>query len=446
MRAPILVEACVDSVESALAAARGGAHRIELCASLVEGGTTPSAGTLAVCRARLDIPIFVLIRPRGGDFLYSAAELAVMLEDIGRAKEAGAHGVVTGALRADGEIDADRTRELIAAARPLRVTFHRAFDVCRDAGRALETLIALGVDRVLTSGQAGTAPEGVETIARAVRPAVRPVIVQASFGGACVESGSALMPPRPYILNELTWKDVRDARYEVAVLPWGACEPHNRHLPYSTDNVETERIADLSARIAWERGARVVVLPVVPFGVNTGQLDLPLCLNMNPSTQALVLRDVATALAGQGVPKLVILNGHGGNDFRQMIRELQPAVSLFLCLVNWYQVVDPKAFFADLGDHAGELETSVMLHLAPDLVRPLSEAGPGAARHFTIAGLREGWAWAPRQWRRVTDDTGVGNPAAATSEKGRRYVDAVSAKIAAFLVELAGRDAGEMYE
>src|SRR2546425_7975444 len=92
-------------------------------------------------------------------------------------------------------------------------------------------------------------------------------------------------------------------------------------------------------------------LPVVPFGVNTGQLDLPLCLNMNPSTQALVLRDVATALAGQSVAKLVILNGHGGNDFRQMIRELQPAVSPFFCVVNWYQVVGPEAVFADLGDH-----------------------------------------------------------------------------------------------
>ena len=165
-----------------------------------------------------------------------------------------------------------------------------------------------------------------------------------------------------------------------------------------------------------------------------------------PSTQALVLRDVATALAGQGMRKLVILNGHGGNDFRQMIRELQPAVSLFLCMVNWYQVVDPKPFFADLGDHAGELETSVMLHLAPELVRPLSEAGPGTARRFTIAGLREGWAWAPRQWRQVTEDTGVGNPAAATSEKGRRYVDVVSDKIAGFLVELAGADTAEMYE
>src|SRR5881628_807634 len=207
------------------------------------------------------------------------------------------------------------------------------------------------------------------------------------------------MPPRPYILNELTWKTVRDARYEVAVLPWGATEAHNFHLPYTTDNIETERIAALAAGRAWERGARVVVLPVVPFGVNTLQLDIPLCLNLNPSTQALVLRDLATALAGQGVPKLVILNGHGGNDFRQMVRELQPAVSLFLCTVNWYQVVDPKAFFSELGDHAGELETSVMLHVAPELVRPLSEAGPGRARRFTITALREGWAWAPRRPR-----------------------------------------------
>ena len=107
----------------------------------------------------------------------------------------------------------------------------------------------------------------------------------------------APLPARPYILNELTWKTVRDARYEVAVLPWGATEAHNLHLPYSTDNVETERIAALAAQRATERGARVVVLPVVPFGVNTGQLDIPLCLNLNPSTQALVLRDIATALA-----------------------------------------------------------------------------------------------------------------------------------------------------
>ena len=192
MPTPILVEACVDSIESALAAARGGAHRLELCANLIEGGTTPSAGTLAVCRARLDIPIFVLIRPRGGDFLYSAAELAVMLEDIRRAKQAGAQGVVTGVLRADGEIDADRTGELIAAARPLHVTFHRAFDVCRDASRALETLVALGVERVLSSGQAATAPEGAETIARLVRQAAGRIGVLPG-GGVTPDNAAALV-------------------------------------------------------------------------------------------------------------------------------------------------------------------------------------------------------------------------------------------------------------
>jgi creatinine amidohydrolase len=109
-------------------------------------------------------------------------------------------------------------------------------------------------------------------------------------------------------------------------------------------------------------------------------------------------------------------------------------------------VVDPKAFFSDLGDHAGELETSVMLHLAPELVRPLAEAGPGRARRFTIAGLRAGWAWAPRRWRQVTDDTGVGNPAAATADKGRTYVETVSERIGNFLVELAQADTGKRYE
>jgi len=254
------------------------------------------------------------------------------------------------------------------------------------------------------------------------------------------------MANRPFLLNELTWQTVRDVRYEVAVLPWGATEAHNFHLPYSTDNVETEAIAARAAERAWQQGAKVVVLPVVPFGVNTGQLDIRLCINMNPSTQALLLRDVAKSLAGQGIPTLVILNGHGGNDFRQMIRELQPNTSMFLCTVSWFKVVDPKTFFSDLGDHGGELETSVMQHVAPDVVRPLSEAGPGKARQFKIAGFREGWAWAPRQWTEVTNDTGVGNPAAATADKGKRYVEAVAGKIADFFVDLAKADTSNMYE
>ena len=254
------------------------------------------------------------------------------------------------------------------------------------------------------------------------------------------------MPGRPFILSEVTWKTVRETRYEVAVLPWGATEAHNFHLPYATDNIETEEIAARAAERAWKSGAKLVVLPIVPFGVNTGQLDIPLCINMNPSTQALVLRDVANSLAGQGVKKLVVLNGHGGNDFRQMIRELQPQVSLFLCVVNWYKILDLKPYFSDVGDHAGEMETSVMQHVAPDRVLPLSEAGSGKARSFKIAAFREGWAWAPRRWTQVTDDTGVGNPAAATAEKGKRYVEAVTGKLAHFLVDLAMADTKSLYE
>ncbi len=253
------------------------------------------------------------------------------------------------------------------------------------------------------------------------------------------------MPGRAYILSEATWRTVRETRYEVALLPWGATEAHNTHLPYATDTIETEAIAARAAHIAWEKGVKVAVLPAIPFGVQTGQLDIPFCLNLNPSTQARVLGDLVRSLDGQGVPKIVLLNGHGGNDFRQMIRELQPQVKAFLCLMNWYKLVDPRDFFSDLGDHGGELETSVMLHVAPDLVRPLREAGSGAARAWRLEGLREGWAWAPRRWTEVTDDTGVGDPHAATPEKGERYVATVVERIAAFLVELAAADSTNLY-
>src|SRR5262245_45283987 len=185
------------------------------------------------------------------------------------------------------------------------------------------------------------------------------------------------MPGRPYVLADTTWKSVREHVPEVAVLPWGATEAHNYHLPYATDTIQTEHVAAEAARIAWEAGARVVVLPAVPFGVQTGQLDIPLCLNMNPSTQAALLADLAHSLSGQGVRKLVVLNGHGGNDFRAMLRELQPRVNVFICTLNWYQVIDPRRFFTEPGDHAGEMETSVLLHLAPGLVLPLAEAGEG---------------------------------------------------------------------
>lgn len=254
------------------------------------------------------------------------------------------------------------------------------------------------------------------------------------------------MTRRPYVLAESNWKAVRDTSFEVAVLPWGATEPHNYHLPYGTDNYESASIAERAAEIAWAKGAKVVVLPTVPFGVNTGQLDLKLALNMNPTTQFALLTDLASAIADQGVRKLLILNGHGGNDFRQMIRELQPLVDLFICSINWWTCVSGASYFDEPGDHAGEMETSLMMSLAPELVLPLSEAGPGKARKFRVAGLREGWAWAPRQWSEVTADTGTGNPAASTIAKGEKFLDAVTQRIGGFLVDLAAADPRDMYE
>lgn len=166
-----LVEICVDSVESALAAQRGGADRVELCDNLIEGGTTPSAGAITVARNILAIKLHVIIRPRGGDFLYTDVEFETMKIDIEHAKRLGADGVVIGILNPSGGVDARRTSDLIALARPMSVTFHRAFDVCRDPFAALETLNGLGVDRILTSGQEASAVEGADLIAELVRRA-----------------------------------------------------------------------------------------------------------------------------------------------------------------------------------------------------------------------------------------------------------------------------------
>jgi copper homeostasis protein len=178
----LTIEVCVDSVESAMAAERGGADRVELCDNLLEGGTTPSAGAIAIAREQLGIKLQVIIRPRGGDFCYSDVEFAVMRHDVVLAKQLGADGVVIGILTSDGEIDVARTRELIELARPLSVTFHRAFDMSRDPYRALEQLIELGIDRILTSGQEPSVIEGLDLIAELVRLAGDRVIIMPGGG------------------------------------------------------------------------------------------------------------------------------------------------------------------------------------------------------------------------------------------------------------------------
>jgi len=182
MKNRIILEAVVDSVAAAVAAQEGGADRVELCANLLEGGTTPSAGTIQLARQQLGIDMNVMIRPRGGDFCYSDVEFQVMKINVELAKQMGANGVVFGILREDGSVDRERTSTLVQLARPLSVTFHRAFDMTRDPYAALEDLIELGVDRILTSGQEYAVLEGLDLIADLVRKAGDRIIVMPGAG------------------------------------------------------------------------------------------------------------------------------------------------------------------------------------------------------------------------------------------------------------------------
>jgi len=252
---------------------------------------------------------------------------------------------------------------------------------------------------------------------------------------------------RPYILAESNWKDVKEQPVDLVILPWGATEAHNYHLPYATDNIQVDYIAAKAAELAWEQGARVMVLPCVPFGVNTGQKDIRLNINMYPSTQAAVLNDVIEVLNRQAMKKLLILNGHGGNDFKTIIREagaLYPDMLLASC--SWFKALDKSKYFEFEGDHADEMETSLMLYLAGDLVRPLSEAGEGKEKKFKIEALRESWAWMERKWPEVTRDTGVGNPVKSAAKKGEAYFRDLTLKIAGLFVELAAADPQDLYE
>ncbi|WP_243729550.1 creatininase family protein [Salegentibacter sp. 24] len=252
---------------------------------------------------------------------------------------------------------------------------------------------------------------------------------------------------RPYVLAETNWKHVKDENFSTAILPWGATEAHNYHLPYATDNILAQEVAIRAAGKAWDKKAKAVVLPTIPFGVNTGQMDVKLCMNLNPSTQYAILRDVAQVLDKHNINKLVILNAHGGNNFKQMIRELSLEFpEIFACSVNWWQSTSAKPYFEEPGDHAGELETAAVMHLRPELVLPLDQAGEGRAKTFKMNALKEGWASAQREWTQVTPDTGVGNPKAATVEKGRVFFEKTTDMIADFFLELHRADLKDMYE
>lgn len=251
--------------------------------------------------------------------------------------------------------------------------------------------------------------------------------------------------PRPFILAETNWKSVKNTRYTTAILPWGATEAHNYHMPYGTDNYQADYVVEKAAEKAWNQGAKLLVLPTIPYGVNTGQLDVGFCMNMLPSTQLVILKDICDVLVRHGIEKLVIFNGHGANNFMPLIRELAIHFpQLFICSLNWFNAAPKKGIFEEAGDHADEMETSVMMHIAPHLLLSLDQAGDGATKKFNLDGFKDGWAWAQRPWTKITKDTGSGNPYKSTKEKGEKFLELTIENIAGFLHGLSTRTIDEL--
>ena len=247
-------------------------------------------------------------------------------------------------------------------------------------------------------------------------------------------------------MHEANYRQLLDYQPNVAILPWGATEAHNYHLPHGTDVVEAGEVAAAAAGIAHEKGAKPIVLPTIPFGNNGQQLDQVATIHCSTSTAQAILRDVATSLTSQEIDRLVILNGHGGNEFKPLVRDLQFEFDMLVVVVNFWGAatdVHDSLFEDKTGDHANEMETSLMLHLTPDWV-VMDQAGPGERIPFALKTLKEVGAWTPRPWSKVHPDTGSGDPSAATPEKGKAYFEAITAEIARMLVELSGAKKGDL--
>ena len=257
---------------------------------------------------------------------------------------------------------------------------------------------------------------------------------------------------RHWILAETNYGQLKEHSVDVAVLVMGATEPHNLHLPYGTDTFEGTEIASRGCEAAWQRGAKVVMLPPVPYGTQTNMAAFPLAMTLHPTTLLAILRDLCGSLALADVRKLVIVNSHGGNDFKWALRELanQTPVKLFLC--DWFRAMsaDVQAELCEHPeDHAGEMETSLGLAFFPDLVAKKPDgslaADAGTTRKTRFDAVNRGWVSISRPWHLLTTNTGSGYPHAATAEKGQKIVEVASSRLADFLVELAASPVDDQF-
>jgi len=255
----------------------------------------------------------------------------------------------------------------------------------------------------------------------------------------------------PWKLSETTYGVVKDQNYEVAVLPMGATEPHNLHLPYGMDVLEGNLVGEKVCEAAWQRGAKVVLLPTLPYGTQTNQREFPLAMNLNPSTLNAVVTDLVDSLVHSGIRKIVLLNSHGGNEFKGLLRELYGRTPAHLFLCNWWTIFDDMydEIFQRRDDHAGEMETSIGLAFWPELIARNPDgtlaADEGRKAPTRFDAVNRGWVSITRPWHLLTTNAGAGNPHAATAEKGRQLVEVLTDRLAGFLVELSEAEADERF-
>jgi creatinine amidohydrolase len=231
---------------------------------------------------------------------------------------------------------------------------------------------------------------------------------------------------------------ISQRNYEVAVLPIGAIEPHNRHLPEGQDFLHTTHVARESCRMAWDQCESVICLPTLPYGVDCNLMAFPMAIHVSQATLDAMVREIIESLLTHGIRKIVLLNGHGGNDFAPLIRQIQCDLDVHVFLCNWWTVGSDKydEIFDRPDDHAGQLETSVAMSIFPELVEP-NVAGDGKTREFAFEALREGWVKTSRRFDRINDHCAAGDPTGATPQRGAAYLELACGRIAKFLAELA---------
>ena len=256
---------------------------------------------------------------------------------------------------------------------------------------------------------------------------------------------------RHYILTETNYAYTKANPYQVAVLPLGATEPHNLHLPYGTDLFEGTIVGEHICGYAHERGAKVVLLPTVPFGTETNMAKLPLAINVDPSTLFQFVTDVIRSCLASGVKKIVLLNSHGGNEMKPLLRQLADKIDGHLFLCNWYNALgdEYKRIFEHPEDHGGEMETSFGLAYFPSLVARTAEGkltgDDGRVQKSRFEALNRRWVSIPRPWHLLPSNTGSGYPHAATAEKAQQMMRVLEERLGGFLVELSNAKLDEKF-